>query len=585
MKKSINMWVVRAGEGAYLFNEFKDKNVIAIGWNGLGDLSKLKDFDKICDAYVKENPDDSNYEVGAAVGKIAKFRFNFKIGDIVITYNPNDRTYLVGEIISDYIFDKSLMEYHHIRKVNWLNKIGRDDLSKKTRNTLGATMTIFEIVGNQKNEILSFIRNKKATSIEKEQSRNINRLNNIIEESRRKLPEPKRLIMTIEGFYRLYKNGKLNFNGEYQRSEVWDPKRKHLLIDSILRRYDISSIFLRRAPGRETYEVLDGQQRLKTIFSFLEDGFETSEEMGSLKFSQLPAPIRGKNIECYPISYVEINTKDDFTTADIFLRLQEGLPLNSAEKLNAMLGFLREKILQLSQHNFMKRTKLSKHRFNYRYLLAQVYLLTFKEKEMDVKFRNLQEIYEMYKNRSPPNCVENSVRRVLNLLNKEFGEDAYIIQHNADFISIFLLAKQLYEEYATNEKLNLRDFFIDFITSVEDVGDSSRGKNAPYYEYMMMRKTSADSAKSINLRRKIILSKYLEFNKKIKKKDPKRCFDYSEKLKVYRRDKGICQICGKETIFRDGVVDHVKAHRKTGKTKIYNAQWSCIKCNLKKSGK
>ncbi len=34
------MWMVRAGEVAYLFEEFKDKNIVAIGWVELGNLTK-----------------------------------------------------------------------------------------------------------------------------------------------------------------------------------------------------------------------------------------------------------------------------------------------------------------------------------------------------------------------------------------------------------------------------------------------------------------------------------------------------------------------------------------------------------------
>ena len=41
MKNGKNMWMVRAGENAYLFDDFKNKNIIAIGWNDIGDLSNI----------------------------------------------------------------------------------------------------------------------------------------------------------------------------------------------------------------------------------------------------------------------------------------------------------------------------------------------------------------------------------------------------------------------------------------------------------------------------------------------------------------------------------------------------------------
>ena len=48
--------MVRAGENAFLIDDFKDKNIIAIGWNYLGDLKKYHDKEEIKDQLKKENP-------------------------------------------------------------------------------------------------------------------------------------------------------------------------------------------------------------------------------------------------------------------------------------------------------------------------------------------------------------------------------------------------------------------------------------------------------------------------------------------------------------------------------------------------
>lgn len=37
------MWMVRAGEGAFLIEEFLNKKEISIGWEKVGSLSDLKD--------------------------------------------------------------------------------------------------------------------------------------------------------------------------------------------------------------------------------------------------------------------------------------------------------------------------------------------------------------------------------------------------------------------------------------------------------------------------------------------------------------------------------------------------------------
>lgn len=156
-----NMWMVRAGEGAFLVDDFKSKNYVSIGWNKIGDISNIKRKDKIKKLveeadYYKKKP-----QVSVAAGQISRFLLDFKKGDYAITYDPNNRVYLVGEIQSDYEFNKRISEYHHVRRVNWLGEVSRDKLSVPTRNTLGAISTIFQIKDRPKKEILQILEGKE----------------------------------------------------------------------------------------------------------------------------------------------------------------------------------------------------------------------------------------------------------------------------------------------------------------------------------------------------------------------------------------------------------------------------------------
>ncbi len=42
-----NMWMVRAGEDVFLISDFKKKKYVSIGWNKIGDLSDIKQKEKI----------------------------------------------------------------------------------------------------------------------------------------------------------------------------------------------------------------------------------------------------------------------------------------------------------------------------------------------------------------------------------------------------------------------------------------------------------------------------------------------------------------------------------------------------------
>lgn len=160
--------MVRAGEGAFLIDRFREKNKIVIGWE-IGDLSKIHDVLDIKNLVRKKYPDKKVSQINITASQISKFRFDFNKGDSVLSYDPQNRLYLVGEIISDYIFDDNFypensLEYCNSRNVKWVGEVNRDDLSTSTKNTLGAISTIFEINQDAANEIFNILTDNKSSA-------------------------------------------------------------------------------------------------------------------------------------------------------------------------------------------------------------------------------------------------------------------------------------------------------------------------------------------------------------------------------------------------------------------------------------
>lgn len=155
------IWMVRAGQGGYLFEDFMKNNVVAIGWDKVKNLSKVKSNEEIKEAIKKAYPETKGGSFYMSASQMSKFRLDFNVGDMVITYDPQNRKYWVGEIKSDYEYNTKLLEYHHVRRVKWIKGIDRDDLSVPTKNTLGAISTIFELSREAKNEILSLLEGKR----------------------------------------------------------------------------------------------------------------------------------------------------------------------------------------------------------------------------------------------------------------------------------------------------------------------------------------------------------------------------------------------------------------------------------------
>jgi uncharacterized protein with ParB-like and HNH nuclease domain len=59
---------------------------------------------------------------------------------------------------------------------------------------------------------------------------------------------------------------RINTNPDFQRPPVWGTSQKQLLVDTILRNYDVPKLYWRRMGTRpDTYDVVDGQQRLRAL--------------------------------------------------------------------------------------------------------------------------------------------------------------------------------------------------------------------------------------------------------------------------------------------------------------------------------
>jgi uncharacterized protein with ParB-like and HNH nuclease domain len=58
---------------------------------------------------------------------------------------------------------------------------------------------------------------------------------------------------------------------EWQRQEVWSKSKKQNLIDTILRGWKLPKFYFQKtSDDPETFEVVDGQQRLAAIFDFFD---------------------------------------------------------------------------------------------------------------------------------------------------------------------------------------------------------------------------------------------------------------------------------------------------------------------------
>lgn len=90
--------------------------------------------------------------------------------------------------------------------------------------------------------------------------------------------------ISIQTAYDNYFNLKYNVNRKYQRKLVWTIEEKQGFIDSISKNYPVPLFLLAQIDN--SYEIIDGMQRLNSVFSFIEGEFGVEID-GEEKFFDL----------------------------------------------------------------------------------------------------------------------------------------------------------------------------------------------------------------------------------------------------------------------------------------------------------
>jgi hypothetical protein len=131
--------------------------------------------------------------------------------------------------------------------------------------------------------------------------------------------------------------GKLTIQPEYQRNYIYAEgggNKEQAVIDSLLKGYPLGLIYFNKV-AEETFEVLDGQQRITSIGRFVTNKFAIMGSGNPNYFDSLPGDqqkkIRESQLLIYECEGTESEIKEWFKTINI-----AGVPLNDQELLNAV---------------------------------------------------------------------------------------------------------------------------------------------------------------------------------------------------------------------------------------------------------
>ncbi len=146
-------------------NLFLKGNVIALGWQQIGDLSLIApDRESFKEKYIAAYPDAKKGSIPTGVGMLFRFCHEVQIGDYIIYPSKIDRMINIGEVTGDYKYVPDANEYVQQRSVKWLKHLPRMSFSQGALYEIGSAMSFF-MVKNYADEFLAALDKGFAKSI------------------------------------------------------------------------------------------------------------------------------------------------------------------------------------------------------------------------------------------------------------------------------------------------------------------------------------------------------------------------------------------------------------------------------------
>ncbi|MEZ0481638.1 HNH endonuclease family protein [Planococcus sp. SSTMD024] len=399
----------------------------------------------------------------------------------------------------------------------------------------------------------------------------------------------------------LNRKAKINPKPQYQRGPVWNTEKKQQLIDTILRGYDIPKFYLRTTKGKYEHEVTDGQQRLRAIWEFYENKFPVGDystdlpEVGDLSgkyYKDLTGDEQDRLLS-FTLSITEIDKATENEVRELFLRLQEGISLNPAEKRNAMVGKMRDFIASIAENKVFLKTNIENKRFEYDDWAAHVTCLELAGGPTNIKAIDLKKMYENNTSFESNGKTAKKVKKVLNYMVTVLNDKPPEINIKWGFVDLYLLVSVLIDDYDISSRhKDFHDFYVGFEKERREVSDPvdlisghPSADQIDLFNYISAFQKEGANKKNIEVRHQVYKNRFLSSFDDLLPKDPKRRYNSDERLIIWRNADMRCENekCNKVITIDEMHADHIVAHSKGGKTTIDNGQSLCVECNLKKS--
>lgn len=406
----------------------------------------------------------------------------------------------------------------------------------------------------------------------------------------------------IQGLHNKYKRGKLIVQPIYQRNYVWDAKKASLLIESILLGIPIPIIYLAENENGEV-NVIDGQQRLTSMFSFIDGAFPDGKpfkltgmnvftELKGKTFADLEMKLQDKILD-YAIRVITFTADSDPDLQyEIFTRLNTGsVALNDQELRNCIYrGRFNEMLKDLAKNEdflFILGLKAPHKRM----------------KDVELVLRFISFYTASYINFTPPikkflNDTMRKNRNIQEIDEKKLREAFKRATHNTRTLLGDKAFKRLSMgdsnapdgHWENNINVALYDITMDSMARIDTPLlmkhlDSIR---EAYLNLMTTDNEFIDSIRFATSDKPVVTTRFNKWNSVLNSiiaetKPEKRCFSREVKEKLYAKSQ-TCKICGQHIAdIDDAAVDHIEQYWMGGTTTLDNARLVHRYCNSARS--
>ena len=429
--------------------------------------------------------------------------------------------------------------------------------------------------------------------------------------------------MTVRDLVNLRKHGVASANPEYQRGEVWEPEHQRKLIDSVMRRYQLPVIYLhyveKNVAGltQQSYEIIDGQQRIEALYLYCEDAFPLyNADDSHAKFPSFlkskPCPWGGKRFKELTeelqsqllnaeLPVASITTDDDNEVRDLFVRLQAGFPLNAQEKRDSYPGDFTEFILWLGGkpkiprypgHEFFQSVlgmKPGADRGKTRQLAAQIAILFLERQKsgldtyVDINRSALDDFYYHNLDFDKDSPSAKRLTDILSKLKDLLGNRKGPKLRSHDAIHLVLLLDSIWDAYTRSWESTLGEAQDSFSEALaKGTRNAKAGQPDEYWNrYGTWIRSNSDRGETIKRRHQFYSSRMAEFMGNLEPKDPRRAFNQLEREIIYYRQDGHCQVCEASVQWAEAEAHHIIPHGRGGETTLENGALVHAHCHPK----